>query len=82
MLGSISIIWFIRSNNKGNIFFALQLLHANYLFTLFLIHGNLQVWVATESGKLEVTYTHNEEHVSSMLVLDTWRLDFFFKKNL
>lgn len=23
----------------------------------------MQVWVATESGNLEVTYTHNEEHV-------------------
>lgn len=23
----------------------------------------MQVWVATESGNLEATYTHNEEHV-------------------
>ena len=23
----------------------------------------MQVWVATESGNYEVTYTHNEEHV-------------------
>lgn len=29
-----------------------------YRFYLF-----LQVWFATDSGNLEVTYTHNEEHV-------------------
>lgn len=29
-----------------------------YQFYLF-----LQVWFATESGNLEVTYSHNEEHV-------------------
>lgn len=23
----------------------------------------MQVWVAAEGGNLEVTYTHNEEHV-------------------
>lgn len=28
-----------------------------------------QVWVATESGNLEVTYTHNEEHVSPLPVI-------------
>lgn len=26
----------------------------------------VQVWVATESGNLEVTYTHNEDHVCGL----------------
>lgn len=30
---------------------------------LDLLVYSLQVWVATENGNLEVTYTHNEEHV-------------------
>lgn len=27
----------------------------------------MQVWVATENGNLEVTYTHNEEHVCCLI---------------
>lgn len=27
----------------------------------------VQIWVATESGKLEATYTHSEEHVCGVL---------------
>ena len=71
LLGAVSFIMFIGSNNKG-------LCHSDAHF-LFFSYGTshkivstlfVQVWVATESGNLEVTYTHKEEHVR--LFLQIW----------
>lgn len=65
LLGSVSFIMFIGQNNKG---FAILMLII-YIFLwgqvikLYRFYLFLQVWFATDSGNLEVTYSHNEEHV-------------------
>lgn len=74
LLGPVSLILFLGQNSKG----WLQILWW-FFFFVFCIWGSqifwiqflltwyffwfVKVWVATESGNLEVTYTHNEEHV-------------------
>jgi hypothetical protein len=68
MLGAVSFIMFVGPNNKGLLYINIMLLFffpltGIRLFSCSYHYFFIQVWAATESGNLEVTYTHKEEHV-------------------
>ena len=76
LLGPIPSILFLGQNCEGW-FHKIYWLYVYYWLYVSseIIIWFLQVWYATESGNLEVTYTHNEEHVCIILFtfpLDTW----------
>jgi len=76
LLGTIPFILFLGQNCEGWFckFYWLYMYYWLYVSSAISIWF-LQVWYATESGNLEVTYTHNEEHVCILLFtfpLDNW----------
>jgi len=73
LLGPIPFILFLGQNSEGW-FHKIYWLYEYWLYlSSVIIIWFLQVWYATESGNLEVTYTHNEDHVC--IILFTFPLD-------